>query len=158
MPTLVAPIEPLKQSAEQNRTSRWLLPVIVLVALALRLAVIPFDSFENLMDADHIHAWEQGNVAQALLAGQGFGSPFMSAQPSAIMPPVYPLIVAAFFHFFGIHTALSIAAIHAFDCLINALACIPLFLLARRSFSPRVALWAAWAWAFSPYGLSLIHI
>ena len=153
MPTLVAPIEPLKQSAEQNRTSRWLLPVIVLVALALRLAVIPFDSFENLMDADHIHAWEQGNVAQALLAGQGFGSPFMSAQPSAIMPPVYPLIVAAFFHFFGIHTALSIAAIHAFDCLINALVCIPLFLLARRSFSPRVALWAAWAWAFSPYGI-----
>jgi 4-amino-4-deoxy-L-arabinose transferase-like glycosyltransferase len=105
------------------------------------------------MDADHIHAWEQGNVARSLVAGHGFGSPFLSTQPSAIMPPVYPLIVAAFFRVFGTHTPQSILAIHAFDCLINALACIPIFLLARRSFSPSTALWAAWAWAFFPYGL-----
>ena len=79
---------------------------MVLLALALRVAVIPFNSFlfEDLMDANHIHAWEQGNVARALLAGHGFGSPFVSNQPSAIMPPVYPLIVAVFFHIFGIHS------------------------------------------------------
>ena len=133
-------------------------PVLVwmaLIALLLRLAVIPFNSylFEDLMDAQHIHAWEQGNVARALLAGQGFGSPFVSTQPSAIMPPVYPLIVAFFFRIFGIHTAQSIVAIHAFDCLVNALACIPVYLLARRSFGPRVALWAGWGWAFFPNGI-----
>jgi 4-amino-4-deoxy-L-arabinose transferase-like glycosyltransferase len=128
---------------------------MVLIALVLRLALIPFNSFlfEDLMDANHIHAWEQGNVARALLAGQGFGSPFVSNQPSAIMPPVYPLIVAGFFRLFGIHTALSIFAIHAFDCLINSLACIPIFLIARRSFGARVALWAAWTWVFFPYGI-----
>ena len=128
---------------------------MVLIALVLRLALIPFNSFlfEDLMDANHIHSWEQGNVARALLAGQGFGSPFVSNQPSAIMPPVYPLIVAGFFRLFGIHTALSIFAIHAFDCLINSLACIPIFLIARRSFGARVALWAAWAWVFFPYGI-----
>jgi hypothetical protein len=128
---------------------------MVLIALVLRLAVIPFNSFlfEDLMDAAHIHAWEQGNVARALLAGQGFGSPFVSTQLSAIMPPVYPLIVAVFFYLFGIHTAQSIFAIHAFDCLINSLACIPIFLMARRSFGPRVALWAGWVWAFFPYGI-----
>jgi 4-amino-4-deoxy-L-arabinose transferase-like glycosyltransferase len=128
---------------------------MVLIALVLRLAVIPFNSFlfEDLMDANHIHAWEQGNVARALLAGHGFGSPFVSTQPSAIMPPVYPLIVAGFFRLFGIHTALSIFAIHAFDCLINSLACIPIFLIARRSFGARVALWAAWVWVFFPYGI-----
>jgi 4-amino-4-deoxy-L-arabinose transferase-like glycosyltransferase len=128
---------------------------MVLVALLLRLAVIPFNSFlfEDLMDAAHIHAWEQGNVARALLAGQGFGSPFVSTQPSAIMPPVYPLIVAVFFHLFGIHTARSIFTIHAFDCLINSLACIPIFLLARRNFGEQVALWAAWGWVFFPYGI-----
>jgi len=126
---------------------------MVLIALLLRLAVIPFDTIENLMDANHIHAWEQGNVARALLAGHGFGSPFASNQPSAIMPPVYPLVVAVLFHFFGIHTARSIFAVHAFDCLINSLACIPVFLVARRSFGPRVALWAGWAWVFSPYGI-----
>jgi len=128
---------------------------MVLVALLLRLAVIPFNSylFEDLMDAQHIHAWEQGNVARSLLAGHGFGSPFVSSQPSAIMPPVYPLIVAFFFRLFGIHTAQSIFAIHAFDCLINALGCIPVFLLARRSFGPRAALWAGWGWAFFPNGI-----
>jgi len=77
---------------------------MILVALALRLAVIPFDSFEDLMDANHVHAWEQGNVARSLVAGHGFGSPFVSTQSSAIMPPVYPLIVAAFFYIFGVHT------------------------------------------------------
>jgi 4-amino-4-deoxy-L-arabinose transferase-like glycosyltransferase len=138
---------------KETATARWRLPIVVLVALTLRLAVIPFDSFENLMDAGHIHAWEQGNVARALVAGQGFGSPFASTQPSAVMPPVYPLIVAGVFRLFGVHTARSILAVHAFDCLINALACIPVFLLARRSFGERAAWWAAWGWALSPYGI-----
>ena len=138
---------------EHRATSRWLLLTFVLVALALRVAVIPFDNFEDLMDADHIHAWEQGNVAQALVAGHGFGSPFVSTQSSAIMPPVYPLVVAAVFEVFGVHTTHSILAVHLFDCLINSLACIPIFLLARRNFGPRVALWAGWGWAFFPYGI-----
>src|SRR5580692_9086167 len=105
MATPVVGNAPVKQEAEQIRTSYRLLLVIVLVALAIRLAIIPFGShsFENLMDADHIHAWEQGNVARALVAGQGFGSPFQSTQPSAVMPPVYPLIVAAVFRVFGVH-------------------------------------------------------
>jgi 4-amino-4-deoxy-L-arabinose transferase-like glycosyltransferase len=147
--TLTGPIIQGKQRA----ATRWRLRIIILVALGLRLAVIPFNNFENLMDADHIHAWEQGNVARALVAGQGFGSPFDSTRPSAVMTPVYPLIVAAFFRLFGVHTAQSVFAVHAFDCLINALACIPVFLLARRSFGERAAWWAAWAWALSPYGI-----
>ncbi|MGH9563654.1 MAG: ArnT family glycosyltransferase, partial [Terracidiphilus sp.] len=125
----------------------------MLIGLVLRLAVIALPSFEDLMDADHIHGWEQGNVAEALLAGHGFGSPLMSHQSSAIMPPVYPLIVAACFHLFGIHTAGSILAIHSIDCLVNALACWPIFLLARRSFGERIGWWAAWVWAFFPYGI-----
>jgi 4-amino-4-deoxy-L-arabinose transferase-like glycosyltransferase len=126
---------------------------MVLIALALRVAVIPFDTIEDLMDADHIHAWEPGNVARSIIAGKGFGSSFVSGQPAASLPPVYPYIVAVFFHFFGVHTAQSIFAIHVFDCLINSLACIPIFLLARRSFGPRVAMWASWAWVFFPYGI-----
>jgi hypothetical protein len=130
-----------------------MLTVIVLVALALRLLVTQLPNFENLMDADHIHAWEPGNVAEALVAGRGFGSAFMSSQTSAIMPPVYPLVVAVLFHFFGVHTAASIFAAHALNCLLNALACIPVILMARRSFGERAGWWAAWAWAFFPYGI-----
>ena len=129
------------------------LTAVVVIALGLRLAAIALPNFEDLMDAGHIHAWEQGNVAEALLAGRGFGSALMSKQPSAIMPPVYPLIVAVCFHLFGVHTAASIFAVHAFDCLTNALACIPIFLMARRSFGQRAGWWAAWGWAFFPYGI-----
>jgi hypothetical protein len=126
---------------------------MVLIGLTLRLAVIPFDTIEDLMDAQHIHGWEQGNVARALVAGRGFGSPFLSDQTSAIMPPVYPLIVAATFEMFGVHTAHAIFAVHAFDCLTNALACIPVFLVARRSFGSKAGLVASWAWVFFPYGI-----
>jgi 4-amino-4-deoxy-L-arabinose transferase-like glycosyltransferase len=132
---------------------RCLLASIVLVAFALRLAVTQLPNFENLMDADHIHAWEPGNVAEALLAGRGFGSPFQSNQLSAVMPPVYPVIVAGLFRVFGIHTSASIFAAHALNCIFSALACIPVFLVARHSFGTRTAWWAAWAWALSPYGI-----
>ena len=138
-----------------NVRARRVLISIVLIAFVLRLAVVPFNSFlfEDLMDANHIHAWEPGNMARNLLSGHGFGSTLDSTQPSAMLTPVYPLIVAGFFRLFGVHTLVSITAIHVFDCLINSLACIPIFLLARRSFGERVAWWAAWIWAFFPYGI-----
>jgi 4-amino-4-deoxy-L-arabinose transferase-like glycosyltransferase len=138
---------------DQRASARRLLAVIVLAALALRLFVTTLPNFENLMGADHIHAWEPGNVAEALLAGRGFGSPFQSNQVSAVMPPVYPLIVAVLFHFFGIHTAAAIFAAHALNCVLSALACVPVFLMTRRSFGERAGWWAAWAWALSPYGI-----
>jgi 4-amino-4-deoxy-L-arabinose transferase-like glycosyltransferase len=151
MATLAAPVEEQQYKAG----SRRLLLTIVLWALVLRLAIVPFNSylFEDLMDANHIHAWEPGNVAESLLAGRGFGSSFISDRPAASLPPMYPLIVATFFRVFGMHTAKSIFAIHAFDCLINSLACIPIFLMARRSFGERAGRWAAWGWAFFPYGI-----
>ncbi|MFZ2023919.1 MAG: glycosyltransferase family 39 protein [Terracidiphilus sp.] len=129
------------------------LTLIVLVALVLRLAVIALPNFENLMDADHIHAWEPGNMAESIVAGRGFGSTLDSGQPSAMMAPLYPLIVACFFLLFGIHTAQSILAVHIFDCVINALACVPIFLFTRRSFGERVARWTTWGWAIFPYGI-----
>jgi 4-amino-4-deoxy-L-arabinose transferase-like glycosyltransferase len=144
---------PSNNQTEDRSVSPRLLILMVLVALALRLAVIPLPNFEDLMDANHIHAWEQGNVAQSLAAGRGFGSLWDSTQPSAVLPPVYPLIVSAIFLVFGVHTAHSILAVHVFDCLINSLACIPIFLLARRSFGERAGRWAGWAWAIFPYGI-----
>jgi len=136
-----------------RKAIRKRLLLIMLIGLALRLAVTPFNEIEGLLNPDHLFCWEQGNVARSLVAGHGFGSPMVSAQPSAIMPPVFPLIVAAAFKLFGVHTPASIFAVHAFNCVISVLATIPVFLLARRTFCERVAWWSAWAWAFSPYGI-----
>jgi 4-amino-4-deoxy-L-arabinose transferase-like glycosyltransferase len=125
---------------------------MVLAALAIRLAVVPF-VYGEWMQPYFVGHWDQGNVARALLAGHGFGSPFPVDMPSAVMPPVYCCIVAVIFWIFGIHTAASIIASLSLNCLFSALACIPVYLMAKRSFGDRVAKWAAWGWAFSPYGI-----
>jgi 4-amino-4-deoxy-L-arabinose transferase-like glycosyltransferase len=145
--------EPLAQSAAgrrpaNERKTRRALLVVVLAALTLRIGVTLLP-----IGGDQMHIRQQGRVAESLLAGRGFGSPFKSNQISAIMPPVYPLFVAAFFKLFGVQTTPSILAVHAFDSALSALASIPVFLMARRSFGERVAWWAAWGWAFSPYGI-----
>jgi len=143
-----------KPPVSLDRICRILPPIgwMVLVALAIRLAVVPF-VYDEWMSPYNIAHYEQGNVARALLAGHGFGSPFLSNQPSAIMPPVYPVIVALLFHIFGIHTLVSMIAVLSLNCVFSALSCIPVFLIAKRSFGPRVALWAGWGWVFSPYGI-----
>lgn len=126
--------------------------VITLAAITLRLAVSPFNN--EHMHPEHIGLWEYGNSAASLVAGHGFSSPWDTIyQPSAVMPPVFPLIVAVIFHFFGVRTVASILAVHVFDCLVSGLGCVPVFLMARRSFGERVAGWAAWGWAVSPYGI-----
>jgi 4-amino-4-deoxy-L-arabinose transferase-like glycosyltransferase len=125
---------------------------MMLAALAIRLAVIPF-VYGEWMQPYFAGHWEQGNVARALIAGHGFGSPFPADMPSAIMPPVYCLIVAGTFLVFGIHTVSAIIASLSINCLFSALACVPVYLVARRSFGERVAKWAGWGWAFSPYGI-----
>lgn len=125
---------------------------MVLIALFIRLAVVPF-VYDEWMSPYNVAHYEQGNVARSLLAGHGFGSPFLSSQPSAVMPPVYPLIVAGLFRIFGIHTPAAMIAVLSLNCVFSSLACMPVFLIARRSFGPRAALWSGWAWAFSPYGI-----
>jgi len=125
---------------------------IVLISLIIRLAVIPF-VWGEWMQPYFLTHWEQGNVSRGLLAGHGFTSPFVSAQSSAVMPPVYPCIVAVLFSIFGIHTAASILATLSLNCLLSSLAVIPVYLVARNSFGTRVAWWAAWGWALSPYGI-----
>ena len=135
--------------------SRRLLALIVLIALALsvlRVTVAP--NFEGLMDADHRHCWEQGNVAEALLAGRGFGSALMSNQSSAMYAAGFSgyccrlLITSSAFT--RPRPSLRFTPSIAY---LSALACIPIFLMARRSFGERAAWWAAWGWAFSPYGI-----
>lgn len=125
---------------------------MVAIALLVRLAVIPF-VYDEWLSPYNLGHFEQGNVARALLAGEGFGSSLPSHQPSAMMTPVYPLLLAGIFGIFGVQTLAAVIAMLSLNCLFSALACIPVFLMTRRSFGPKVALWAGWAWAFSPYGI-----
>lgn len=130
--------------------------LVVIAALIVRLAAIAFLYPEQLDPRqDHFRfAFEAGRIARSIAAGKGFAGPlYEDTGPSAWMTPVYPYIIAGFFRVFGIYTKAAALALLSFNALVSALTCIPIFFFARRSFGERVAKWAAWTWAFFPYGI-----
>jgi len=125
---------------------------MVLVALLVRLAVIPF-VYRDWLDPFVLQHWAFGLIARSLASGRGFGSPFAETGSSALLPPVYSYLLAGIFKVFGIETKASVLAALSLNSLFSSLVCVPLFFLATRAFGPRVAKWAGWGWAFSPYGI-----
>jgi 4-amino-4-deoxy-L-arabinose transferase-like glycosyltransferase len=127
--------------------------LMVIVALAIRLAVIPF-VFHDWTDPFVLEHWAFGLVARALVTGHGFSSVFApTGAPTAVLPPVYTFLLARIFKIFGIETRASVIAALSLNSVFSALTCIPVFLLAKEAFGERVAKWAGWGWAFSPYGI-----
>jgi len=125
---------------------------IVLVAFAIRLAVIPF-VYKEWLDPFVLEHWAFGRIARSIVLGHGFGSPFADTGSSALLPPVYSYLLAGIFKIFGIETKASILVALMLNSAFSALTCTPVFLFAKRTFSDRVAKWAGWGWAFSPYGI-----
>jgi 4-amino-4-deoxy-L-arabinose transferase-like glycosyltransferase len=122
------------------------------VALAVRLAVIPF-LYTDWLDPFLIEHWAFGLVARSIVSGHGFGNVFAQTGPTAVLPPVYTYLLAGIFKIFGIETKASVIAALSLNSLFSALTCIPVYLLAKQAFNDRVAKWAGWGWAFSPYGV-----
>jgi 4-amino-4-deoxy-L-arabinose transferase-like glycosyltransferase len=126
---------------------------MVAVALAVRLAVIPFVYQQDWMDPFVLEHWAFGRIARSIVTGHGFGSPFADTGLSALLPPVYSYLLAGIFKIFGPETRASILAALSLNSLFSALTCVPVYLLAKEGFGSRVAKWAGWGWAFSPYGV-----
>jgi 4-amino-4-deoxy-L-arabinose transferase-like glycosyltransferase len=102
-------------------------------------------------DANFGFGWEMGRIGASLASGHGFSNPFdTQTGPTAWEPPLYPYLTARVFGVFGIYSKTSAFVLLAFNSLCSALTCIPIFLIARRMFSIRVAVWSAWAWALLP--------
>ncbi|HEX3819374.1 MAG TPA: glycosyltransferase family 39 protein [Candidatus Sulfotelmatobacter sp.] len=134
----------------QTETRPYIL--IALVALAVRLAVIPF-VYRDWLDPFVLEHWAFGLIAKSIASGHGFGSPFAQTGSSALLPPVYSYLLAGIFKMFGTETKASVLAALSLNSFFSALTCIPVYLLVRRGFGDRVAKWAGWGWAFSPYGV-----
>ena len=135
------------ESPSPTRLSPYVL--IAFVALAVRLAVIPF-IYHDWMDPFVLEHWAFGRIARSIASGHGFGSPFADTGSSALLPPVYSYLLAGIFKVFGIETRASVLAALSLNSVFSALTCVPVFLLARQAFGQRVAKWAGWGWAFSP--------
>jgi 4-amino-4-deoxy-L-arabinose transferase-like glycosyltransferase len=127
--------------------------LMVAVALAIRLAVIPF-LYRDWMDPFVLEHWAFGLVARSLDTGHGFANVFSpNSGPTAVLAPVYTYLLAGIFKIFGIETKASVIAALSLNSFFSALTCVPVFLLAKQAFGDRVAKWAGWGWVFSPYGI-----
>ena len=129
---------------------------MVAVALFLRVGWIIVGhtyKFKNI-DNNFGFGWEMGRIGAAIASGHGFSNAFgPPTGPTAWEPPLYPYLTAGVFHFFGIYSRASAFVLLSINSLFSALTCIPIFLVARRIFSEKVAVGSAWTWALLPYAM-----
>jgi hypothetical protein len=142
-------------SPASTQTSRaWTSPArIAAIALLVRVGWIVIGhtyKFKNT-DDNFGFGWEMGRIAASLASGHGFSNPFGPATgPTAWEPPLYPYLTAGVFLIFGIYSKASAFVLLSLNSVFSALTCIPIFLIAQRIFSEKVAVGSAWAWALLP--------
>ena len=135
----------------QIRTSQFWM---VAIALFLRVGWVIVGHTYKFKAAENNFGfgWEMGRIGAAIASGRGFSDPFGAATgPTAWEPPLYPYLTAAIFHFFGVYSRSSAFVLLSINSVFSALTCIPIFLVAKRIFSEKVAVGAAWTWALLPY-------
>ena len=85
-----------------------------------------------------------GRVGRSIALGQGFSNPYGgNTGPSAWEPPPYPYLIGGVFKIFGIYTYASAWVLLSINSFFASLTTIPVYLIAHRTFGPRVALWSA---------------
>jgi 4-amino-4-deoxy-L-arabinose transferase-like glycosyltransferase len=126
---------------------------MVVVAFALRFGwiVVAHTYKFKTFDDNFSFGWEMGRIGRALTQGQGFSNPFNETTgPTAWEPPLYPFLIAIVFRLFGVYTHASALLLLGLNSFFSALTCIPIFLIAKRCFSEKLAVWTAWLWAVLP--------
>ncbi|HTS13604.1 MAG TPA: hypothetical protein VMH00_15910 [Candidatus Limnocylindrales bacterium] len=129
------------------------LALIVLVALALRLAYAYYDAHQIPLRilAEVPFLYEPGHIAFSLATGRGFSSPFgPDTGPTAWTTPIYPLILAGIFDIFGTFTFPAYVAAISLNILFSTLTCMPIYFAGKRIGGLTVASIAAWLWALFP--------
>ena len=126
---------------------------MVVIAFGLRFGYIVADhtyKFKTL-DNNFSFGFEMGRIGRAIATGQGFSDPFEGRTgPTAWEPPLYPYLIAAVFTITGVYTHASALILLSINSFFSAFTCIPIFLIAKKCFSEKVALWSGWLWALLP--------
>jgi 4-amino-4-deoxy-L-arabinose transferase-like glycosyltransferase len=123
------------------------------IGFALRLGYILVAhtyKFKTL-DNNFNFGWEMGRIGRAIATGRGFADPFDGQTGlTAWEPPLYPYLIAGVFKLAGTYSHTSALILLSLNSIFSALTCIPIFLIARKCFSQKVAVWTAWMWALLP--------
>ncbi len=126
---------------------------MVVVGFALRFGwIMVAHTYKfKALDDNFSFGWEMGRIGRSLAQGQGFSNPFNAATgPTAWEPPLYPFLIAGVFKLFGIYTHAAAVVLLGLNSFFSALTCIPIFLIAKRCFDEKLAIWTAWLWAVMP--------
>jgi hypothetical protein len=158
-----------QQSAARPERRRFHAPWIIFWAgFLLRVAVILIGHTYRLHnEVDHFNfGFEAGRIARSLVLGQGYANPFNSPSgPTAWLPPLYPLLIAATFKLFGIYTNAAALAVLIANSVFSAAIAPAVYEIAARVFDAKglahrssklaepVAMWSAWLWAVYPAAL-----
>jgi 4-amino-4-deoxy-L-arabinose transferase-like glycosyltransferase len=127
---------------------------LMLLSFLLQVATIGvFRQYKTRAGEDHFgFGWEMGRIARSIAQGEGFSNPYGDhTGPSAWEPPLYPYFMAGVFKVFGVYSYASAWVLLTFNSLLSALTCIPIYLIAKRQFDDRIALWSAQTWALLPW-------
>jgi len=127
------------------------------VAFAVRVFYLTLAHTYRIRPAEgHFQfGWEAARIAQALVHGFGYSDPFSNAflahtGPTAWLPPLYPLLIAAVFKLFGVYTLKSAWVLLSLNSAFSAATALAVWEIGARCFNRRVALWSAWLWALYP--------
>jgi len=155
--------------AGESGKSWWQKPwMIFWVGFALRVVVILVGHTYKIRtdQANFNFGFEAGRIARSLVAGHGYANPFNGLSgPTAWLPPLYPLLMAAAFKVFGVYTRGAALALMVVDSALSAAIAPAVYEIAGRCFDTRgiarrgatyatpVAVWSAWMWAVYPAAL-----
>jgi hypothetical protein len=158
-----------KRAADGGARPWWQQPWnIFWVGFALRVLVILVGhTFKIRADQGNFNfGFEAGRIARSLVTGHGYGNPFNGISgPTAWLPPLYPLLMAAAFKVFGVYTWGAALALMVVDSAFSAAIVPAVYEIAARIFDARgiarrsatyglpVAVWSAWMWAVYPAAL-----
>lgn len=126
---------------------------MIVIAFALRLAFILIaHTYKFKPNQDNFSfGYEMGRIGRAIATGRGFADPFEgNTGPTAWEPPLYPYLIASVFKLAGVYTSASALILLSFNSLCSVFTCIPIFLIGRRCFSEKVAVWTSWGWVLLP--------
>jgi hypothetical protein len=147
----------------------WQKPwMIFWVGFALRVVVILVGHTYRIRTSqgNFDFGFEAGRIARSLVTGQGYANPFNGVSgPTAWLPPVYPLLMAAAFKVFGVYTRGAALALMVVDSAFSAAVAPAVYEIAARVFdapgiarrsakmAAPVAVWSGWMWAVYPAAL-----
>lgn len=144
--SLESPVNPSRYDLRVSHTV-----AVLAVGLSLRLLVI------WTVVAKYPPRWlftrgmEMGLLAKSILAGQGLSSPFGgNTGPTAIVAPVYPILVGVVFKVFGEFSLSSAIVIMSAQTVLNLVTIWLIMHVALRLFNQKTATFAGLIWACSP--------